>query len=294
MSAKELIGQRTRVAIREMVSGIVLRDIDAMWEAEGFPPPPEIEPVGGQRVTLFEAYLRQVDWTSAPQVSRAARVLQEALIAVWEGYPPESSEFRDRQFGKLRRQVERDGLEISDGWLLTSRVEFGFSPDDLGKIRDPESIYVHLERLSRGFRDYDPEFVIGQSKELIETTAKLILDEVDEDYDPKAEVGPLVKKAQRSIGLVDGNTRKDPDSLQAIRQILNGAQRVATGLAEFRNSYGTGHGPGKPRTGLEPRHARLAVNAARLWCDMMLSTYASETAPWRQEKDQGADKGDRW
>lgn len=290
MSAKELIGQRTRVAVREMVSGIALRHIHAMWEAEKFPPPQEIESVGGQRVTLFEAYLRQVDWTSSLQVNRAVRVLQEALIAAWEEYHPGSTELRDQQFAKIRRQIERDGLEVSDDWLITPRIEFGFSSEELSKIQNPEAIYTHLDRLSRGFRDYDPESVIGQSKELIETTAKLILEEVGEYYDPKSDVGPLVKAAQRAIGLDKGNPKNGPDALQAVRQILNGARSVATGLAELRNSYGTGHGPGKPRTGLERRHAQLAVNSARLWCDMMLSTYASETAPWRKRREQRTEK----
>lgn len=288
MKAKDLIGQGTRVAIRDMVSGIVLREIHSMWEAESFPPPPEIDPVGGERVTLYEAYLRQVDWTSTLQVTRAVRVLQETLITIWEDWYPDSSEYRDRQFAKIRRQAERDGLEISDNWLIKPRVQFGFSSEELSKIRDSESIYTHLDRLSQGFRDDDPESVIGQSKELIETTAKLILDEVGADYDPKADIGPLVKTAQKALGLSEGNPRKSPDSTQAIRQILNGARGVATGLAELRNQYGTGHGPGKPRTGLEPRHAQLAVNAARLWCDLMLATHASETAPWRKREGEGS------
>lgn len=40
------------------------------------------------------------------------------------------------------------------------------------------------------------------------------------------------------------------------------------------------------RSGLEQRHAELAVNAARLWCDMVLTTYSSETAPWRSEEPE--------
>ena len=98
---------------------------------------------------------------------------------------------------------------------------------------------------------------------------------------------PLLKKAQRSVGLWDGNQKLGPDRLQAVRQILNGASNVALGLVELRNSYGTGHGPGSLRSGLEQRHAELAVNAARLWCDMVLTTYSSETAPWRSEEPEG-------
>ena len=61
--------------------------------------------------------------------------------------------------------------------------------------------------------------------------------------------------------------------LQVARQILNGASSVALGLVELRNSYETGHEPGSLWLGLEQRHAELAVNAARLWPDMMLATF---------------------
>lgn len=93
-------------------------------------------------------------------------------------------------------------------------------------------------------------------------------------------MGPLLRKDQYSIGLLDGNQQLGTDKLQTVRQILNGASNVALRHAELRNSYGTEHGPGSLRSGLEQRHAELAVNAARLWCHMMLTTYSSETVPW--------------
>ena len=77
------------------------------------------------------------------------------------------------------------------------------------------------------------------------------------------------------------------EKLQAATQGLNGAGSVALGLSELRNSYGTGHGPGSLRSGLGQRHAALAVNAARLWCEMMLTTFSSESAPWRFEDPNG-------
>lgn len=283
MKIKEFVPAGIRVFVRDMTSGILLREIRSMWESEGFTEPSPIEPIGGERVSLYEAYIRQVDWTSHAQVERALRVFQETLLEVWDSWPEEFSATRDREFEKLTRKIEAAGLEVSEKWLIQPRLGLQFSPEDLKGISDPGAIYVHLDRLSRALRDSDPESVIGQAKELVETTAKLILRERKVEYDAKLEMRPLLKKAQRSVGVWDGNTNLGPDKIQAVRQILNGASNVRLGLAELRNSYGTGHGPGSLRSGLEQRHAELAVNAARLWCDMMLTTYASESAPWRFE-----------
>lgn len=75
---RELIRQ----AIRDMMSGTVLRETDGMWQDEGFAPGPEPEPpVGGQRsrVSLFQSYMDSVDWTDAGHVARALRVFGVAL-----------------------------------------------------------------------------------------------------------------------------------------------------------------------------------------------------------------------
>lgn len=205
-------------------------------------------------------------------------------MEVWNGWSDESLARRDREFDKLTRKIEAAGLEVSDKWLIQLPQSLEISPEELQGLTDPGAIFVHLDRLSGALRDSDPELVIGQAKELVETTAKLILNERKVEYNPKIEMRPLLKQAQRSVGLWDGNQALGPDKLQAVRQILNGASSVALGLAELRNSYGTGHGPGSLRSGLEQRHAELAVNAARLWCHMILTTYSSETASWRFEK----------
>jgi hypothetical protein len=71
----ELISRATRRAVREVMSGTVLREIDGMWQDEGFAPGPEPEVfVGGQRVSRFQSYMDSVDWTDSAHVARALRV----------------------------------------------------------------------------------------------------------------------------------------------------------------------------------------------------------------------------
>lgn len=73
----------------------------------------------------------------------------------------------------------------------------------------------------------------------------------------------------------------------SIKRILGGASSVAIGVAELRNQSGTGHGQGRPRTGLGQRHAHLAVNAAFMRCQLMLDTLADPIAPWRKQAAAG-------
>ena len=51
-----------------------------MWQDEGFAPGVEDDPdVGGMRVSRFQSYMDQVDWTDRSHVSRALRVFETAL-----------------------------------------------------------------------------------------------------------------------------------------------------------------------------------------------------------------------
>lgn len=69
-----------------------------------------------------------------------------------------------------------------------------------------------------------------------------------------------------------------------MRKILGAALTITNGIAELRNDYGTGHGRDGVAAGLGPRHATLAINGARLWCQFMLDTLNDSAAPWRADQ----------
>ena len=58
----ELASRSTRRAFREVAAGTVLRGIEGMWEDEGFEHGP-IPELGGERRSLYQAYLDAVDWS---------------------------------------------------------------------------------------------------------------------------------------------------------------------------------------------------------------------------------------
>jgi hypothetical protein len=55
--------------------------------------------------------------------------------------------------------------------------------------------------------------------------------------------------------------------------ILSNLATITNGIAELRNSYGTGHGKDSKAKGLGSRHAKLAVGAASTLAVFLLETH---------------------
>lgn len=125
-------------------------------------------------------------------------------------------------------------------------------------------------------RTENPTDAIGKSKDLIESCCKTILESQGIAYDKNWTVAQLVKETSKVLD-VDGND-VDPNGLgKIVKQILGGLQGIASGVAEFRNRYGTGHGKSASFEGLPVRHAKLAVGSAAT-----LVEYLWETYEWRK------------
>jgi hypothetical protein len=153
------------------------------------------------------------------------------------------------------------------------------SSDDLSALHDPDAIYTHLRRL-RASVDTDPEHAVGVAKELVESTVKLVLLQLDVEFDNSDDLPRLAKQAQRALLLHAGTISPDSKGADATKKVLNGLTQIAVGIAELRNHYGTGHGRTASATGLKPRHAQMAVDAATAYCRALLTTLADQSAPW--------------
>ncbi|MGH3800847.1 MAG: abortive infection family protein [Pseudonocardiaceae bacterium] len=136
----------------------------------------------------------------------------------------------------------------------------------LENLREPAAIQEQLRRIQRAIND-DPALAVGSAKELIESTAKVVLIERGHAVDERADLPALVKEAQQALALHPSSMTPGPDGTEAVRKILGGVSSVAIGVAELR-------------TGLSARHTHLAVNAAITWRQLMLDTLADPSAPW--------------
>jgi hypothetical protein len=288
------VSQRAREAVRDGMSGTTLWQIDQLWQDELFAPPPEDpEPVGGQRVTRFQGYLNQVDWTDPGHVARALRVFEQALRPYFIGDPPNDWAI-NTYLPRVRRLLERDGYVLHDDGRITGGTTSVIAEHFLANLTDPVVIREHLERIGSAVERDDPAQAIGSAKELIESTAKVVLHARGEAVANSEDLPQLVRRAQQALRVHPSDATEGPDGSDAVKKILGAASTIAGGLSELRNrGYGTGHGLAQSRSGLGARHARLAINAAKLWCEFMLDTLTDPRAPWRTDaaehvnRDQG-------
>jgi hypothetical protein len=158
-------------------------------------------------------------------------------------------------------------------------------------LRDPSGIQNAFGRVTL-LLDANPVGIIGTAKELIEATAKTVLEQVGETYGSSEDMPALVKRAQTALGLHTSNIDRSIPRTHALAKILGGLAAIAVGVNEFRNANGSGHGRATVARGLSPRHARLTVNAARTWCEAMLETLADPNAPWRRGQESAGDASD--
>lgn len=264
----ELISTRIRAAFRDCASGIVLRDIERLWEGEdfrhGF-----YDENGGQRVSLWRAYEAAVDWANADHARRVMRVYEVVLSDF------SSEETRER----LKVTLSRDGWRYDEDHRIVPTVRVAAPLSGLTALRSADGIEEAFNRVSL-LIGADPGGVVAASKELIEATAKTALDELNIEYTDREDFSALIPRTQRALGLAAGVVDGELDNASSVRRILGGLASIAQGIDELRNSEGGGHGRARS-TRLRTRHARLAFNGARAWCEIVLDTLIDPDAPWR-------------
>jgi hypothetical protein len=119
-----------------------------------------------------------------------------------------------------------------------------------------------VERIRRDHAD-DPEAAVGQSKELIETTCKTILNLTGDAPETKEDLPKLIARTLSHLGLDPAQIDPvggDPLEARAAKRMLGGVSSVLNGAGELRNARGTGHGrSGSPL--VDAALARMNVGA---------------------------------
>lgn len=273
---RELISKSTRGLFRDLMTDSSVGAISGAFHDEGFAPNPDTRYEDSSvRRTTTQEHLESVNWSDVNHVNRVLQVF-ERLLVNWEG------PLVQRFYNSLRR----DGCPVdADTGLITPlppTAGRALAIGSMDALTDPSAIQDQLDRIQRAIID-DPAQAIGSAKELIESTAKVVLTECGLPVNEKDDLPALAKAAQEALGLHPSASMPGPDGSDAVKKILGAVSTIAAGLAELRNrGYGTGHGPVAARVGLRTRHAHLAVNAAVTWCQLLLDTLADPEAPWHK------------
>lgn len=117
------------------------------------------------------------------------------------------------------------------------------------------------ERLGRAVTSNDLPLCIGASKELVEATAKVVLEARGVAVANKADFTNVLTQAHQQL---DRQPGAGLCTDAPVRDIAQGVKKIATQLADLRNTYGTGHG--RPYVIEFAEEVALAsIDAALVW-----------------------------
>ncbi|MFG1609548.1 abortive infection family protein [Actinoplanes sp. NPDC049265] len=124
-----------------------------------------------------------------------------------------------------------------------------------------DAIEACRARLAAAVTSEDLSLAIGTAKELVESTARVVLSARGDTVASNEELPSVLNRAHIALVRQPGQgLASDP----TIRNIAQGAKTIAAQLPEIRNRYGTGHGrAASPEIAEEL--AFVAVDGAVLW-----------------------------
>ena len=275
----ELVSALTRREFQESyVACAVLRQIESDFEDAGVTlhDLPASLRVSGQRRSLVEQYYIGVNWSSMDEVRCVLNAYESHLFRLSQDYRDESK----KDYRRLIALLKEDGLSYE---LRRIKLPSPAIIDD-NIIDQSLSVDVsHLQRNITRIREAvktDPALAIGGSKELVEACCKAVLAEMGEDIHRAEDIPQLIRRAAATLDLLPENIPEMRKGSESIRRILGSLGNIVHGIAELRNTYGSGHGRAPGDGGLLPRHARLCAGAAST-----LSMFLIETARARRDSD---------
>ncbi|WP_437773519.1 abortive infection family protein [Arthrobacter sp. KNU40] len=267
--------------LADQLTEIPLRQIDALFDDRGIalgPPQPRENDESARRERM-RRYLVTLDLNSSADAQRLTAVFSDVLQKITQdhsnGWGTDDG-LRD----KWCRILREDGFDVdgTTGIVRLGRTGAQLTEHALNALPDPQSIHDHLRRLGDSV-DTDPRLAVSTAKALIESTAKCVLTARGKSYTRAAKVPALVNAAQESLGLA---AKSVSDEDKALRQALQSLVTLTQSVTELRNNVGIDHGAEEVPRWVRPRHARLVVGAAQVWCQLMLETLADPDAPWRR------------
>jgi hypothetical protein len=187
------------------------------------------------------------------------------------------------------RHLRADGWELAEVAQISGRPVYAARSrlavpgpvrhvEMVVKAGDTNYLANQITRMEAAI-ERDPELAIGTAKELIETACMTILETIGVEADKSWDLARLVKETGKRLKVTPDTVRANVAGEESIRKVLGSLSGIVSGIAELRNSYGTGHGKPSGSGGLGARHARLAVGAASTLAAFLFETFNERAEP---------------
>lgn len=164
----------------------------------------------------------------------------------------------------LQRAFARIDWELDDEGVLRPA-----GVGAVGSVEGRPAIEDQLERLRRA--SDDPALLLGTAKEMLESTAKYVLEVFSVPYRPRTSFDELWHHARDRLVLLPEQVDISKPGGSQVRAMLGAAWTIARTTNEIRNFEGTGHGRTLP-TGVTPEMALLVVREACSVAELSLAT----------------------
>ncbi|MCY3618874.1 MAG: abortive infection family protein [Acidimicrobiaceae bacterium] len=171
---------------------------------------------------------------------------------------------RSAKVRTLQRAFARIDWELDDEGVLRPA-----GVGAVGSVEGRPAIEDQLERLRRA--SDDPALLLGTAKEMLESTAKYVLEVFSVPYGPRMSFDELWHHARERLVLLPEQVDTSKPGGSQVRAMLGAAWTIAKTANEIRNLEGTGHGRTLP-TGVTPEMALLVVREACSVAELSLST----------------------
>lgn len=222
---------------------------------------------GGKREKVEQAVLAATPAELPKLISSLIDVLLERGFL-------EATEENEKAIALLRRRLVPFGMKFDENGVTSGSIGV-----EAGAALSAGELRQHVIRIHRAVEHEDSAQVLGSAKELLESTAKFVLQE--RGMGEPSKFPALISEALAAIGLHAKAVEGDDDVAAATRRILGALSQIAVGVNDLRNNHGTGHGRVAP-TSLSLRHARLAAGSATVLATIMIDTLEDPNAPWRR------------
>lgn len=183
---------------------------------------------------------------------------------------------------EIQKIIRSEGYELYEIRRMANKPVFGWrvvgaastiqqTTEKLKKVFTSDYMRLQIDQMQKSV-ETNPTDAIGKSKELVESCCKTILEENNVAVDESWEIPRLIKETTTILDMLPlsvNNTIVE----DATKKLLGNLSQIPQQLATIRNKMGTGHGRANSFSGLEPRHAKLAVGSASTLCWFLWETY---------------------
>lgn len=186
---------------------------------------------------------------------------------------------------EIQKIIRSEGYELYETKRMANKPVFAWrevgathaiqqQAEALKQVFTSDYLRTQIDQMQKSV-DSNPADAIGKAKELIESCCKTILEESNVTVDEGWEIPRLLKETMSVVDVL-------PSGLQnatvedAVKKLLGNLSQMPFQIATIRNKMGTGHGKADSFTGLEPRHAKLAVGSASTLCWFLWESYQTK------------------